>query len=206
NRAVYERTDSIRIDGRKTLAGTLPETGAGAGDPGPAPPDASRSGGEDQGRDVGAAASTDAPRADRAASPRPGVGDGAGEVHSPATRRIAARHQEEPPRNPNNYRITDADRLGEGGPKQKFRDNLAAIKLLRAIEREQRPATADEKSVLVRFAGWGGLPQVFDPYSREWRKERDQLAELLTDDELSAARATTLNAHYTSPTVIRAMY
>ncbi len=138
------------------------------------------------------------------------MGNGAGEIHSPATRTdLTVNHRfarEEPPRNQNNYRITEADRLGEGGPKQKFRDNIAAIKTLRALESEQRPATAEEKTILVRYVGWGGLPQVFDPHNQEWRREHDQLAGLLTEDELSAARATTLNAHYTAPTVIRAMY
>ncbi len=140
------------------------------------------------------------------------MGDGAGEIHSPPTRIDLAvghkfpRRPEEPPKNQNNYRITVENRLGEGGPKQKFRENLAAIKTLRALETEQRPASDEKKSLLVRYVGWGGLPQVFDPYNGEWSKERDQLTALLTDDELSAARATTLNAHYTSPTVIRAMY
>ncbi len=112
----------------------------------------------------------------------------------------------EPLRNQNNYRITDDDRVGLGSLKQKCRDNLAAIDLLKQIETENRTASAEEKRVLVRYVGWGGLPQVFDPGNEPWSKERDQLEKLLTPDELDSARATTLNAHYTSPVIIRAMY
>jgi len=112
----------------------------------------------------------------------------------------------EPPRNSNNYRITDEDRLGVGSLKQKCRDNLVAIELLKQIEGENRPASEEEKRVLVRSVGWGGLPQVFDAGNEPWSKEREQLEKLLTPEELDSARATTLNAHYTSPAVIRAMY
>ena len=90
--------------------------------------------------------------------------------------------------------------------KQKCRDNLAAIELLKKLEAENRPATDDEKRVVVRYVGWGGLPQVFDSQNEPWKKEREQLESLLTAHELESARATTLNAHYTAPVVIRAMY
>jgi adenine-specific DNA methylase len=109
-------------------------------------------------------------------------------------------------RNQSNYRITDADRVGLGSLKQKCRHNLAAIELLQRLETEGRAPTADEKRILVRYVGWGGLPQVFDPYNNEWSEERDRLESLLTSDELESARATTLNAHYTAPNIIRAMY
>jgi len=109
-------------------------------------------------------------------------------------------------RNQGNYRITDADRVGLGSLKQKCRHNLAAIELLQRLETEARPPTADEKRILVRYVGWGGLPQVFDPYNNEWSEERDRLESLLPSDELESARATTLNAHYTAPAIIRAMY
>jgi N12 class adenine-specific DNA methylase len=138
------------------------------------------------------------------------VGNGAGEIHPPATRRVLAdghhRHQEEPPKNLNAYRITEADRLGDGGPKQKFQQNLKAIKTLRTLEAEERPATAPEKAALVKYVGWGAMPQVFDVDSTDWRKEQIQLSEILSDEEHQSARATTLNAHYTAPTVIDAMY
>jgi N12 class adenine-specific DNA methylase/predicted O-methyltransferase YrrM len=133
------------------------------------------------------------------------MGNGSGEIHPPVPRRIVP-HREEAPKNTNNYRITDADRLGEGGPKQKFQQNLAAIRALRTIEAQGRAATAEEKGHLVRYVGWGAMPQVFDDFNREWAKERKQLQEILTEDEIKSARATTLNAHYTAPTVVRAMY
>ena len=129
------------------------------------------------------------------------MGDGPGEVRSPA-----AGEQLGAPRNLANYRITDRDRLGEGSLKQKFRANVEAIKLLRRLESEKRSATDGEKSVLVRYVGWGGLPQVFDVNSREWFKEQVELSELLTDEEHTSARASTLNAHYTSPVIVRGMY
>ncbi len=134
------------------------------------------------------------------------MGDGAGEIHPAPARRIAKRHQEEPPKNLNSYRIAEADRLGDGGPKQKFQQNLKAIKTLRTLDAEERPATPEEKSVLVKYVGWGAMPQVFDVDSTDWRKEQIQLSEILSDDEHRSARATTLNAHYTAPVVIGAMY
>ena len=98
--------------------------------------------------------------------------------------------------------------MGEGSLKEKFEQNVAAIELLRVVESESRPATAAEKAVLVRYTGWGGLPQVFATPNEalKWRAEQARLIGLLRPDEYRAARATVLNAHYTSPTVIRAMY
>jgi N12 class adenine-specific DNA methylase len=134
------------------------------------------------------------------------VGNGAREIHPAPIRRIARRHQDEPSRNLNSYRITEADRLGDGGPKQKFQQNFKAIETLRALDAEERPATAEEKAVLVKYVGWGAMPQVFDYYNREWAKERAALKANLSEEEFEHARSTTLNAHYTSPTVIGAMY
>ena len=134
------------------------------------------------------------------------MGNGEGELHHAPARRIAKRHQEEPPRNLNNYRITEADRLGEGGPKQKFQQNLKAIKTLRMLDAEERPAKDEEKAALVTYVGWGAMPQVFDVDNADWRKEQIQLSEILSDEEHRSARATTLNAHYTAPAVIGAMY
>jgi hypothetical protein len=118
----------------------------------------------------------------------------------------AAPAETEPPRNQRNYSITDADKVGLGSLKQKCRVNLAAIELLKQLEGEGGAPTDDERRLLVRYVGWGGLPQVFDAWNDEWQAERERLEQLLTPDELDSARATTLNAHYTAPAIIRAMY
>ena len=104
-----------------------------------------------------------------------------------------------------NFRITD-EHLGEGGAKTKFGNNLTAIQRLKQIEAEGRLATQDEQEVLSRYVGWGGLPQAFDENSAAWHQEYEALKSILTPEEYDAARASTLNAHYTSPTVIRAIY
>lgn len=107
---------------------------------------------------------------------------------------------------PTDYTITDADRLGEGTPKQKYRDNVAAIRALRALEAEQRAATPEEQRALVRYVGWGGLKGAFDDADKGWTKEYAELKELLTDEEYAAARRTILDAHYTSVPVVRGIY
>ncbi len=104
-----------------------------------------------------------------------------------------------------NFRITD-EHLGEGGPKQKFARNIEAIRTLLAIEAEGRSATPEEQEILSQYVGWGGLADAFDPDKDSWAKEYKELKGLLSEDEYAAARASTLNAHYTSPTVIRAIY
>ena len=104
-----------------------------------------------------------------------------------------------------NFHITD-DNLGIGGPKQKFARNIEAIQTLRTLEQEHRGATAEEQQVLSQYVGWGGLADVFDPNKENWSAEYTQLKGLLTEEEYAAARASTLNAHYTSPVVIRAIY
>ncbi len=93
-----------------------------------------------------------------------------------------------------------------GSLKLKCRENLAAIELLKRLEVETRPPTNEEKRLLVRYVGWGGLPQVFDSWNEEWAAERQRLEQLLDADEIESVRATTLNAHYTTPVIIRAMY
>ena len=108
-------------------------------------------------------------------------------------------------RNAQNFHITD-DHLGEGGPKAKYQANVAAIKLLKYLEETTGQATPEQQEVLSRYVGWGGVPDVFDPSKESWTKEYAELKELLTPEEYAAARASTLNAHYTSPTVIRAVY
>ena len=104
-----------------------------------------------------------------------------------------------------NFHITD-DNLGVGGPKQKFARNIEAIQTLRTLEQEHCGATAEEQQVLSQYVGWGGLADAFDPSKENWSAEYTQLKGLLTEDEYAAARASTLNAHYTSPVVIRAIY
>ena len=104
-----------------------------------------------------------------------------------------------------NFRITD-DHLGEGGPKAKFHANIAAIKLLKYLEETTEQATPEQQKILSRYVGWGGLADAFDPDKESWSKEYAQLKELLTPEEYVAARGSTLNAHYTSPTVIKAIY
>src|SRR6185437_2560427 len=148
-RPTHDTTDPVRTDGRETLAGTLPEDGSRTGAGGPASADASGSGGKDEGRNGHASHAIGDTGINGATSPRTGLGDGEGEIHPAPTRRIAKRHQEEPPKNLNSYRITEADRLGEGGPKQKFQQNLKAIKTLRTLDAEERPATEEEKAALV---------------------------------------------------------
>ena len=118
--------------------------------------------------------------------------------------------QPEPPRgapipSAENFRITDED-LGTGGAKVKFRRNMDAITTLKAIESEGRQATKEEQEILSRYVGWGGLPDAFDASKSGWASEYQELKSALTPAEYEAARASTLNAHYTSPTVIRAIY
>ena len=104
-----------------------------------------------------------------------------------------------------NFRITD-DHLGEGGAKQKYARNITAIRTLFQLEQEHRGATIEEQEILSQYVGWGGLPDAFDPDKGNWAKEYAELKGLLSEDEYAAARGSVLNAHYTSPTVIRAIY
>ena len=111
----------------------------------------------------------------------------------------------QPKQKPINFRITDDD-LGAGGPKTKYKANVEAIRVLQTLDAEQRQATAEEQEILSRYVGWGGIPQAFDENNADWSKEYAELESLLTADEYKEARASTLNAFYTSPTVIKAMY
>ena len=111
----------------------------------------------------------------------------------------------QPKQKPINFRITDDD-LGAGGPKTKYKANVEAIRVLQTLDAEQRQATAEEQEILSRYVGWGGIPQAFDENNAEWSKEYAELQSLLTVDEYKEARASTLNAFYTSPTVVKAMY
>ena len=104
-----------------------------------------------------------------------------------------------------NYHITD-DHLGEGGQKTKFENNMRAIRTLKTLEKEHRPASPEDQEVLSQYVGWGGIPQAFDERNTAWADEYWELKSALTPEEYEMARASTLNAHYTSPTVIRAIY
>ena len=116
-----------------------------------------------------------------------------------------ARNAEPAPEAAGNFHITD-DHLGEGGAKQKYARNIEAIRTLFKLEQEHRGATAEEQQVLSQYVGWGGLSDAFDPGKDSWAKEYAELKGLLSEDEYVAARSSTLNAHYTSPTVIRGIY
>jgi hypothetical protein len=110
-----------------------------------------------------------------------------------------------------NFTIIDDD-LGAGGQKTKHKNNVEAIKTLQTIENENwqavsaRFATPEEQEILSRYVGWGGIPQAFDPENPQWKNEYEELKDLLTPEEYKSARASTMNAHYTSPTVIKAIY
>ena len=116
-----------------------------------------------------------------------------------------ARNAEPAPEPAGNFRITD-DHLGEGSAKQKYARNIEAIKTLFRLEEEHRGASAEEQEVLAQYVGWGGLADAFDPDKSGWVKEYAELKGLLSEDEYAAARGSVLNAHYTSPTVIRGIY
>ena len=116
-----------------------------------------------------------------------------------------SKEQEKAVLEPHNFRIQDND-LGAGGPKAKYKTNIEAIHLLQTLEKEERLATPEEQEILSRYVGWGGIPQAFEESNSSWANEYLELKNTLSSEEYSAARASTLNAFYTSPTVIRSMY
>lgn len=193
-------SDSIRNDGREALARAPSEAGSGVGGEGATSGSALGGGREDEGRPLRRDVRAAEAGLQSSASPRHGLGDRAGKVYPTSPGRAVDQ-------NVRNYRITPSDKIGNGSLKQKFRQNLAAIETLYRIEAEKRDATIEEKAALVRYVGWGGIPQVFAAVPpNDWRQESEALAGLLSKDEMEAARASTLNAHYTAPEVIRAMY
>ena len=133
------------------------------------------------------------------------VMDGKVQTFPDATALDEALNAEPAPEPTGNFRITD-DHLGEGGAKQKYARNIEAIRTLFKLEQEHRGATAEEQQVLSQYVGWGGLSDAFDPSKDNWAKEYAELKNLLSEDEYTAARSSTLNAHYTSPVVIRSIY
>ena len=118
---------------------------------------------------------------------------------------LESQEQEKAVIEPHNFRIQDND-LGAGGPKAKYKANMEAIHLLQTLEKEERLATLEEQEILSRYVGWGGIPQAFEENNSSWAHEYLELKNTLSPEEYSAARASTLNAFYTSPTVIRSMY
>ena len=133
-------------------------------------------------------------------------GEQTGLPYDIVTERLRTEPEHTPPvSDAQNFRITDSD-LGAGGAKTKYQANISAIRLLKQLEAEGLQASPDQQEVLSRYVGWGGLADAFDPDKENWRAEYAELKELLTPEEYEAARASTLNAHYTSPTVIHAMY
>ena len=136
---------------------------------------------------------------------RPGVGDGQQPPRADGDRGNG-RAGDGAADNQLDHVISDEDGIGDGGLGAKYRDNIAAIRIIKATEAENRVATLDERKQLARYVGWGALKGVFDPNNKTWAKQHQELRELLTDAEWESARASILNAHYTSPTVIKAMY
>lgn len=122
------------------------------------------------------------------------------EVKTNEEKKIKVEHK------PINYKYNSEDEIGVGGLKTKFRNNIEAIKTLKVIEGENRYATPDEQKILAKYVGWGGMPQAFDMNAGGWNNEYAELKALLTPEEYSSARASTPNAHYTSPIVIEAVY
>ena len=107
---------------------------------------------------------------------------------------------------PDNFRLSSVQDIGAGGARTKYRDNIAALELLHKLEAEKRQATPTEQSILARYVGWGGIPQAFDETNTDWESEYNRLLELLPSADYEAARASTLNAHYTAPEVIDGIY
>ena len=139
------------------------------------------------------------------APPISAVIDGKMQTFPDATALDEALNAEPAPEPAGNFHITDDD-LGIGGPKQKYARNIEAIRTLFQLEQEHRGATAEEQQMLSQYVGWGGLADAFDPSKDSWAKEYTELKGLLSEDEYAAARSSTLNAHYTSPVVIRSIY
>jgi N12 class adenine-specific DNA methylase len=193
-------SDAIRTNGRTPLAGVPAENGSETGGAGHLNGGSVRGPRENHRRNGSSDPQIgNGTEIDSTAGARSRLGDDSGEIHSLAAGRESL--------NANNYRIREEDALGHGSLKQKCRDNFAAIKLAHRLDAERREATEDEKCILVKYVGWGGIPQVFsDQPSTEWAVERERLKELLTTGEYESARASTLNAHYTSATVISAIY
>jgi N12 class adenine-specific DNA methylase/antirestriction protein ArdC/phage/plasmid primase-like uncharacterized protein len=129
----------------------------------------------------------------------------AGQQSSGETRDIAGVRAESSATSSENF-VVDADEIGKGGLAQKYKDNVAAIRIVKTMEEEGRAATFEERKLIAKYVGWGGIKGVFDPENKQWAKQHLELKELLTDEEFRAARRSTLDAHYTPPVAVGAMY
>ena len=186
-------------DGRGGEQGDRPEPGVGGAEGGVGLPAGGEPGAELGGRPGAPGAPTGAAPAGEPGPAPVGVPGAPEPIHA------------DPTAKGRNFRISEALGIGRGTAKEKYQDNLAAIRLLKDLEAEQRPATEKEQEVLARYVGWGGLPEVFDKNAswqraHPWRKEFEEIRGLLTEEEYVDARASTLNAHYTSIPVVRAMW
>jgi N12 class adenine-specific DNA methylase/adenine-specific DNA methylase len=204
-----EATDAREDAARREDSQALADTSSADGRPIEQGPSAGADAPRDSGTDRGPPLRTDLREKDGLPG-RVGDSDGgmgiATERGPPATivRGFETEQEETPARD---FRITAAHQIGEGSLREKALTNIKAIRTLKLIETENRDATESEKSILVRYAGWGAMPGAFRPYpSQEWQPVANQLRELLTKDEYEAARASTPNAHFTSPVVIEAMW
>jgi N12 class adenine-specific DNA methylase len=190
----------IRTDGGKALAGVSSQESARTGSQGTASGNAGGGRGKVQGRNASGDTGLYQTGLHTPAGPRRGLGNHPREVHPASSRRGVAQ-------NGRNHRIGLSDAIGTGSLKQKFKQNVSAILALRWIEQKKHPATPAEKEVLVRYVGWGGMPQVFATVPPDgWQKESKELLQVLKPEEWEAARTSTLNSHYTSPEIIRAIY
>ncbi|NKE69909.1 diguanylate cyclase [Candidatus Manganitrophus noduliformans] len=190
---------SVRPTSQSPLEGTPSEEVSSTLSSGDAGEGTSRSPREDARRDQ--------PSDDTGVDVRRGLGADEGEISSPSTGEGVARNQSHQGK-PAGYDYIirpEIDNLEEGGPKGKFKRNLDALKLLKNIEAEGRLATPEEQAVLVKYVGWGGMPAAFNEWG-DWSDENRRLKEVLTEQEYEQARATTPNAHYTSPAVIAGIY
>lgn len=191
---------AARAEGRPA-----PVSGSGGDAGGRAVPDDHREGGDRKGPAEGLRGEGAAPAKPAADSGR----DGAERHSEPAAAKqgVTDARKAIAERSKQNYRITDADELGAGGPKVKVRANIEAIRILKQIQDDAREATPEEKAKLVRYVGWGAFAQdVFATHKAEWKTDRAALRSLLTEEEYDAARASTLNAHYTSVPVVKGMW
>lgn len=196
-------SDEVRDDGEEALGEIPPKDGATPEGSGDVPDGAAERAGDGEGSDRATGEQTGERSGERA-------GDGTEQVHTPAERGTGTdtkSGQDAVQPTGTNYRITDQDHVGEGSIEQKFADNIAAITTLKAIESANRLATPAEQKILVKYVGWGGMPQAFG-YHRQsgWEFRKKQLTDLLTPEEYEAARASTTNAHFTSPKIITAIW
>ncbi len=208
-----DETQQVGKDGESTLEAEPAEPVSRPGEERPAPQDTTGGRGDDlaptgeAGEGAGGEGVSAAPSSDD------GGGDGAAGAGAETERGTDARPgggiEDAGATQPgNNYRITEADNLGEGGPVQKFEENIAALKLLKKLEEEGRMATREEQAILVKYVGWGGISESFVTYGAKgnWLQRAEQLKKLLTDEEYREAKRSTINAHYTAPNVVGFMY